>query len=247
MPWRRTRTPYKVLVSEIMLQQTSVARVSVKYGEFLRAFPSFRALAAADTAAVIAAWKGLGYNRRALALRETARLVVSRSRGRLPRSTRELTALPGIGPATAGAVLAYCFNIPIPFIETNVRRVFIHFFFARRRKVPDACIMPLVEELLDKKNPREWYYALMDYGAMLGRGRVNPNRRSAGYKRQSAFTGSMRQLRGRVLEAMLKLESAAAAQLARSMGEKDERLGEALRQLVAEGFLRQYRRRYFFR
>lgn len=247
MAWRRTRTPYKVLVSEIMLQQTSVARVALKYGEFLRAFPSFRALAAAETADVIAAWKGLGYNRRALALRETARLVVSRCRGRLPRTVAGLTALPGIGPATAGAVLAYCFNLPLPFIETNIRRVFIHFFFARKRKVTDARIMALVEQSLDRKNPREWYYALMDYGAMLGRGRDNANRRSTGYKRQSAFSGSMRQLRGRVLEAMLKLHSAAAGQIARSLGEKDERLDEALRQLVAEGFLRLNRRRYYFR
>jgi A/G-specific adenine glycosylase len=247
MPWRRTRTPYRVLVSEIMLQQTSVARVAMKYGDFLKAFPSFRALAAADTAHVIAAWKGLGYNRRALALRETARLVSSRSGGRLPRTVAELTALPGIGPATAGAVLAYCFNLPIPFIETNIRRVFIHHFFARRRKVPDARIMPLVEESLDKKNPREWYYALMDYGTMLGRGNVNANRQSTGYKRQSAFSGSMRQLRGRVLEAMLRLESAAPGQISRLLGEKDERLGEALRQLVAEGFLRRDRRRYYFR
>jgi len=247
MAWRRTRTPYKVLVSEIMLQQTSVARVTMKYGEFLRAFPSFRALAAAETADVIAAWKGLGYNRRALALRETARLVVSRYRGRLPRTSLELTELPGIGPATAGAVLAYCFNIPLPFIETNIRRVFIHFFFARQRKVPDAPIMALVEESLDRKNPREWYYALMDYGAMLGRGRDNANRRSTGYTRQSAFPGSMRQLRGRVLEAMLKLKSAPSSQIARSLGEKDERLGEALRQLADEGFLRRDHRRFYFR
>jgi A/G-specific adenine glycosylase len=247
MPWRRTRTPYKVLVSEIMLQQTSVARVTMKYGEFLRAFPSFRALAAAETADVIAAWKGLGYNRRALALRETARLVVSRCYGRLPRTSLELTELPGIGPATAGAVLTYCFDMPLSFIETNIRRVFIHFFFAGQRKVPDARIMPLVEESLDRKNPREWYYALMDYGAMLGRGGDNPNRRSTGYKRQPAFPGSMRQLRGRVLDAMLKLESAAAGQIARLLGEKDERLGEALRQLVAEGFLQKDNRRYYFR
>jgi A/G-specific adenine glycosylase len=247
MPWRNTRSPYRILVSEIMLQQTGISRVMKMYGPFLRRFPSFPALAAASTAGVVAAWKGLGYNRRALALREAAIQVVQRHHGRLPRSMGELTGLPGVGPATAGALLAYCFDIAVPFIETNIRRCFIHFFFPGESAVPDARILPLVEEALDRKNPREWYYALMDYGTMLARTEGNSNRRSAAYKRQPAFEGSLRQLRGRILEVMLERGSATAAQVAAALHGKDPRLQQALLVLADEGFLKRDGGRYYFR
>jgi A/G-specific adenine glycosylase len=247
MPWRQTRSPYRILVSEMMLQQTGIARVLNKYGPFIRRYPGFGGLARASIAEVLADWKGLGYNRRALALRELARQVVSRYHGRLPRSVEELTALPGIGKATAGALLAYCYEIPTAFIETNIRRSFLHFFFPDEERVSDARILPLVEKALDRERPREWYYALMDYGTMLARAGANPNRRSSSYKRQSAFAGSMRQLRGRILEVMLRLKSAPVSRIASELGGSDERLREALRQLVAEGFLRSERGRFYFR
>ena len=127
----------------------------------------------------------------------------------------------------------------MPFIETNIRRSFIHFFFPGERDIPDARLLPLVEEALDRENPREWYYALMDYGTMLSRKGENPNRRSSAYKRQAAFEGSMRQLRGKILEIMLELGNATAAQMAAALGREEPRLTEALSQLAAEGFLEQ--------
>jgi A/G-specific adenine glycosylase len=247
MPWRETRVPYRILVSEFMLQQTGIERVRTKYAGFLRAFPGFRALAAASVEEVLAAWKGLGYNRRALALREAARCIVETHHDRMPRTVETLMELPGIGHATASAVLVYSFNAPIPFIETNIRRVFIHFFFPRGRRVTDSMLMPLVEKTLDRDNPREWHYALMDYGAMLGKTSMNANMRSARYRRQAAFEGSLRQLRGKILAAMLERGPATEAQIVRAIGSTDERLGRALSQLVDEGFLLRRGRRYSFR
>jgi A/G-specific adenine glycosylase len=247
MPWRRTRVPYRILVSEVMLQQTGVDRVRDRYAAFLRAFPSFRALAHAGTGEVLAAWKGLGYNRRALALRECARIVSSRRNGRMPRTVDELVLLPGIGRATASAIMVYAFNLPRAFIETNIRRVYIHFFFPRGGGVSDARIMPLVERTMDTRNPREWFYALMDYGAMLAQTVPNPNLRSTRYRRQSAFAGSLRQLRGKVLQAMLDRRVASRGEISRAVGGPDGRLPEVLRQLVSEGFLRRDNGRYSFR
>ena len=247
MPWRDTRVPYRILVSEVMLQQTGIERVRTKYAGFVRAFPGFRALAAASVEEVLDAWRGLGYNRRALALRETARIIVETYHGRMPRTVESLVGLPGIGRATASAVLVYSFNAPLPFIETNIRRVYLHFFFPRGRRVDDTALMPLVEKTLDRNNPREWFYALMDYGAMLGKTTANANTRSARYRKQAAFAGSVRQLRGKILAALLEGGPAAEARIARKIGGADERLGRVLTQLVKEGFLRFRGGRYSFR
>jgi len=230
-----------------MLQQTGVARVLPKYREFLRAFPSIRSLAGSSVEEVLSVWKGLGYNRRALALRDAARTTLEKHHGRIPRELNELAALPGVGPATASAVLVFSFDLPIVFIETNIRRVFIHFFFPNAEGVTDAEILPLVRLTLDRKNPREWYYALMDYGAFLRGSGGNANLRSAAYARQSPFEGSLRQLRGRVLDVMLALRSAETQDIQQALPQPDPRLGQALRQLVAEGFLQEKDGRYFFR
>jgi A/G-specific adenine glycosylase len=191
-------------------------------------------------------WKGLGYNRRALALRESARRVISEFRGKLPRTVDELTRLPGVGHATASAVIVYAFNIPLVFIETNIRRVFLHFCFPDQEKVPDALLAPLVEKTLDRRNPREWYYALMDYGAALPAGRQNPNRRSSRYRVQSRFEGSLRQLRGRILAFIMEKKSVTHRQIEADTG-ADPRLAQALEQLEKEGFLRASAGRYSFK
>lgn len=250
MPWRSHRTPYRVFVSEIMLQQTSVPRVMGRYSAFLRTFPSFRKLAGSDVGQVISAWKGLGYNRRALALRESARRITSVFHGRLPRTVEELVQLPGVGHATAAAIIVYTFNIPLVFIETNIRRVFLHTFFPDQSDVPDSLIVPLVEKTVDKENPRDWYYALMDYGTALGAERAgwggNPNRRSRRYKVQSRFEGSLRQLRGKVLGVIIDRKSASMDQIVQML-DADPRLPDALHQLVNEGFLELSRGRYSFK
>jgi A/G-specific adenine glycosylase len=202
-PWRRTTNPYHIVVSEIMLQQTQVERVHGKYLEFIHAFPDFASLSKAFQKDVLALWQGLGYNRRALALKRLAENVVSMHGGTLPRDVEALSSLPGIGKTTAGAILAFAFNFPSVFIETNIRRVFIHEFFDGEDDVKDTEILPLVEAMVDRENPREWYWALMDYGSMLKKNVENPNRRSAHYTRQTPFEGSDRRIRGLVLKRLL--------------------------------------------
>ncbi len=202
LPWRKTHNPYRILVSEIMLQQTQVDRVVPKYRTFLRQFPSLGALALAPLGEVLKAWQGLGYNRRAKYLQACAQKIVSVHHGKFPRTVHELEALPGIGKYTAGAVLAFAYNIPTPIIETNIRTVFIHHFFHDEVDVDDQEIVRLIVRFLDHKNPREWYYALMDYGAYLKKTYGNPNARSKHYTKQSPFRGSNREIRGATLRAL---------------------------------------------
>ena len=237
MPWRQTQNPYDILVSEIMLQQTQVERVLGKYEEFLARFPDFETLARATWPEVLAVWQGLGYNRRVLALKRLAQAVVTDWGGELPKSARELQSLPGIGPATAGALLAFAFQQPVAFIETNIRRVFLHFFFADQEGVTDREILPLVAETLDQEQVRDWYYALMDYGAGLRGPGPNPNRRSAHYARQSPFAGSNREVRSLILKTLLKGPVPSSIELSQAMGLSSARTRPALEQLLAEGFV----------
>lgn len=237
MPWRETRNPYHILVSEIMLQQTQVERVAGKYRDFLATFPDLETLAEAPLPAVLTAWQGLGYNRRALSLKRLAQRVMEDWGGRLPSTEKDLRMLPGIGPATAGALLAFAFEQPVVFIETNIRRVILHFFFPEREGVTDVEILPLVAQTLDRKRVREWYYALMDYGSELKRQGPNPNRRSAHYARQAPFAGSNREVRSLILQTLLKRPILSEKELARAVGRGGARLGVALEQLLAEGFL----------
>ena len=156
LPWRATTDPYHILVSEIMLQQTQVERVALKYDPFLQAFPDVWSLARAPLRDIMAAWQGLGYNRRALALQRIARRLTVDFDGRLPDSVDTLCTFPGIGEATAGALAAFAFNQPVVFIETNIRRVFIHCFFPGQSRVRDREILPLVDQTLDRLQPRPW-------------------------------------------------------------------------------------------
>ncbi len=203
LSWRDTRTPYKILVSEVMLQQTQVHRVIAKYEQFMQIFPDFATLAQSPLSRVLSVWSGLGYNRRALYLKKIAEIIITKYNGTLPDSVEQLDELPGIAHATACSILAFSFNKPVVFIETNIRSVFIHFFFHDKTNIQDKEILPLIEVTLDQTNPREWYYALMDYGAMLKKQHPNPSRKSAHHVTQSKFEGSTRQLRGAILKALL--------------------------------------------
>jgi A/G-specific adenine glycosylase len=237
LPWRRTTDPYRILVSEIMLQQTQVERVAVKYREFLEQFPDFESLARAPRSEVLLAWQGMGYNRRAIALQTTAGRVVGEYGGRLPADPDTLATFPGIGKATAAAIVAYAFNMPVVYIETNIRRIFIHFFFQDREDVRDDEILPLVEQSLPRENPREWYSALMDYGTVLKKRTANPNRRSASYTRQSRFEGSDRQIRGRVLALVLEEGTVTEEQVVLLVCEEPGRVRRILGDLAREGFV----------
>ena len=261
LPWRRTTDPYRILVSEFMLQQTQVERVLSKYPEFLGRFPDIAALARAPRHEVLLAWQGLGYNRRALALHETARRVRDEFHGTVPLERTILDSLPGIGSATAGAIVVFSTNRPEIFIETNIRRVYIHLFFPDAAKVHDREIEPILERTLMRKKTREFYYALMDYGSALRKGlwdpsgsalkkgtgdpngsllkkeAGNPNTRSASYSRQSRFEGSDRQVRGMVLRHLLAGGGAPEGELRGLVPIEPGRLERILRGLERDGFI----------
>lgn len=200
MSWREDTRPYYILVSEIMLQQTQVARVIPKFEAFIDAFASERELAAASLADVLIHWQGLGYNRRAKFLHEAAKEIVAR--GTFPDTHEDLLKLPGVGKNTAGAILAYSFNQPSIFIETNIRTVYIHHFFKDRFDVDDKEIIQLLEKTIDKENPRQFYWALMDYGSWLKQQGVRNILSSKHYKKQSLLKGSLREMRGKILRAL---------------------------------------------
>lgn len=239
LPWRHTHDPYHILVSEIMLQQTQIERVLNKYPLFITKFPDFRSLARARLRSLLTIWQGMGYNRRALALKEIARTVVKPPyHGTLPSDRDELMALPSVGQSTAGAVAAFAYNRPSVFIETNIRRVFIHFFFRDQERVTDHEILPLITSTLDRKDPRNWYYALMDYGSALRALNKNPNRKSSQYKKQSPFAGSNRQKRGKILRLVSQEGKIPLKNLAGELHTSDDKIREIIDQLCDEGFMK---------
>ena len=239
LPWRGHSDPYAIWVSEMMLQQTPVKRVQEIYPGFIEKFPDFAALESAPVEDLLRAWQGLGYNRRALSLKKIAEKVVSQYGGELPKNVEGLSSFSGIGKSTAGAILAFAFNMQSVFIETNIRRVFIHEFFGGMEKVSDVEILPLVEATIDRENPREWYWALMDYGSMLKKEVENPNRRSAHYTRQPSFDGSDRRIRGLVIRTLLHDGNLSEETLSKATGVSMDRLKRILKDLADEGFLRQ--------
>jgi A/G-specific adenine glycosylase len=238
LPWRNTDNPYHILVSEIMLQQTQVERVIEKYDLFITRFPDVASLVKATLKEVLEVWQGLGYNRRAISLMKLADIIVSKHKSGVPADVEELVKLPGIGRATAGCLLAFAFRMPSVFIETNIRRVFIHHFFQDREGIHDKEIIPLVEATLDRANPRDWYYALMDYGSHLKKGIENPNKKSAHYTRQAAFEGSDRKIRGAVLKSLVEKTSMTEEDVAVAIHTEKGRTKKILSALVKEGFIK---------
>lgn len=243
MPWRETTDPYRILVSEVMLQQTQVPRVLTKYPEFIEAFVDFHQLNKATPAQVLAVWQGMGYNRRAKYLKQIAQKVVQEYAGRLPMNPLLLETFPGIGKATAASIVVFSANQPLVFIETNIRRVYLDHFFPKTNSVSDKQILQLVEVTLDRVEPREWYYALMDYGNWLGKTISNPNRRSQHYTKQSPFTGSLRQVRGQILQALLNHGAMDSTKLKRAVTGNTAHFREALAQLKTEGLVEVKRRK----
>ncbi len=238
LPWRFEKDPYKVLVSEVMLQQTQVSRVLQKYPSFIKQFPNVRALARAPLREVLLAWSGLGYNRRAKFLHETAKIIVEKYKGAVSRDTETLITLSGIGPGTAGAITAFAFNKPAVFIETNIRSVYIHHFFQRKKNISDKHILSLIAQTIDKTNSRQWYYALVDYGVMLKEKYKNPSRKSVHYTKQSPFKNSNRQVRGEILKLLTTRKSVSNEKIKKYITGNQKFIKNALTELQKENFIK---------
>jgi A/G-specific adenine glycosylase len=245
LPWRKTKDPYKILVSEVMLQQTQVERVIPKYKAFLSAFPNIEALSNASLGEVLVLWQGLGYNRRAKMLHLCAKALMSEYGGMFPRSREVLKTLPGIGDYTSGAVTAFAFSSPEVFIETNIRTVYIYHFFIDKTQVTDTELLPHIEATLDRENPRVWYYALMDYGSYLKKTIGNQNRNSRHYTKQSTFKGSDRQIRGAIIRLLSKKQCTRSEVLKTLSAFEDLRVDAQLQKLIDEKMVE--RKRNYFR
>ena len=217
MPWRKTKDPYKILVSEVMLQQTQVSRVIPKYKEFLQKFPTLEKLAKASDKDLLKTWAGLGYWRRAKYLKKIAKTIyflqgVGPHRSGVKHKEniwferfsdpKTLEKLPGIGHYTARAIACFAFGNREAFLDTNIRRVYLHFFFRNKNKVSDKEILKVAQKAVWKKNPREWHYALFDYGATVLKDK-GINKRSKQYAKQSKFKGSFRSFRTKVMQFLL--------------------------------------------
>jgi len=243
--WRNVDDPYKILISEIMLQQTQTYRVEQKYEQFIAELSSFEVLAQVPLRIVLGLWQGLGYNRRALYLQQIAQKVMSEYNGQFPVDLTILKTFPGIGRATAGSICAFAFNIPTVFIETNIRVVFIHSFFSKQSAVKDKDIMPLIEQTLDVSNPREWYYALMDYGVTLKKDYPYLGRKSIHYTKQSKFEGSNRQIRGMIIRILTEREQITQGGIISLLENNPERVNNILKQLCYEGLILQNKNKQF--
>ena len=254
LPWRNTRDPYKIVVSELMLQQTQVDRVVPKYVAFVKMFPTVKELAVAPFGDVLRLWQGLGYNRRARYLHQTAKIVDHEWGGVFPSIRNDLEALPGIGKYTAGAVMTFAYNKPVALIETNVRQVYLHHFFKNKTAVSDSSILHLVEKTIWRKCPREWYWALMDYGAYLKQQQGNRNQQSKHYVKHEKFCGSDRQIRGAIISILVKNNAVSISsnqlqtQLVKLLPQLEGvsmRVMKQLARLKNEGMIKQKRDQYF--
>jgi A/G-specific adenine glycosylase len=238
LPWRKTKNPYRILVSEVMLQQTQVTRVIPKYEAFLKKFPSLTALAQASLREVLVVWQGLGYNRRAKALHQLAGVVVREYGGKLPMTYEALVRLPGVGPYTGSAVCAFAYNTPHAMIETNIRTVFFHHIFPMQEQVTDAELMVIAQTALDTRRPREWHWALMDYGAYLKEQGVRSNAKSKHYTPQATFKGSDREVRGTIIRTLTQLPCASEKEVVRITKIAPARVRNQLKKLEKEGMIR---------
>ena len=240
LQWRKTHDPYRILVSEIMLQQTQVERVIPFYKNFIKKFPTAKKLAAAPLSEVLKSWQGLGYNRRAKMLHQAAK-ALSTGRSNLPKSVAELEKLPGVGPYTARAVAAFAWNEDVIFVETNIRTVIIHHFFTGNTSiygsVSDTQIQEMLVKVLPKGKAREWYSALMDYGAHLKRTGISHNTKSKTYTKQSKFAGSLREARGAILREFTKGVSSRTRLINLLGPSRKAQMKKALEALITEGLI----------
>lgn len=240
LPWRKTKDPYRILVSEVMLQQTQVERVIPYYKAWCKKFPTAKALAHAPLKDVLVMWQGLGYNRRAKNL-QTACKELSK-KASFPRTVEELEKLSGIGPYTARAVASFAYNQPVVMVETNIRTVILHHFFKHKNQVKNGGVSDTeIEEILEKVLPqgksREWYWALMDYGASLKHSGVTHTAKMKAYSKQSVFKGSSREARGALIKALAKSSHSESKLLLILGKERKIQVRTQLTALVKEGMV----------
>lgn len=238
-PFRNEINPYNVVISEIMLQQTQTNRVVEKFQQFIQKFPDFQSLANAPLNEVLKVWQGLGYNRRAVALKKIAERVVNEFDGILPADIDILKSFPQIGHNTASSIVAFAFNMPTFFIEVNIRRVYIYYFFPGKSSIKDSAIVLIVRKTLDSSNVRKWYYALTDYGVMLKKTHPELNKRSAHYRKQAKFKGSNREVRGKILKLLIASSSLTEVEIFKELKINSKKLKEILNLLIKEGFIKQ--------
>lgn len=242
MAWRDISDPYRIFVSEMMLQQTQVERVRIKYAEFIKRFPTPKSVADADKADILKVWQGLGYNRRALFIKRACEEVVARRKGKFPKDFLKLQKLPGIGPSTAGALCVFAYNQPVFYIETNIRAVIMHFFFVDSTNVSDKEVMEVLKKVTPQDvTPRDWYYALYDYGThlkkTLGRKKTELHKKSKHYSKQSKFEGSFRQKRAAVLRLKLVDPNISDTDIISKMNVSEQELGDVLDSLTKDGMI----------
>lgn len=226
--WRKKISAYKILVSEIMLQQTQVKRVIPKFEEWMKKFPSLAVLGKSSLSEILILWQGLGYQRRAKAL-----LAIAIKTSILPKSYENLLDLPGIGPYTASAIMAFAYDtFSHPVLETNIRTVLIEYFHVGEKDIHDGLLYDDLSRLVTYQEvkdigARHFYYALMDKGAYLKANKISHNKKSAHHTTQSRYEGSLRQLRAKTLFAIIHREALP----------EDERLEVVLLQLSKEGYI----------
>lgn len=245
LPWRQTTDPYKIMVSEVMLQQTQVERVIPKYVRWIERFPNITSLAGSTLREVLTYWSGLGYNRRGQNLWKAAQILEKDYSGSFesfinPAAYKKdpLITLPGVGPYTCAAIRAFAFNEPVIMIETNIRTVYIHHFFSQREeKISDQELLPLIEQTLDKDQSRNWYNALMDYGNFIKQTQGNATRKSNSYAKQSQFKGSKRRLRGMIIKHLTSNTIATLSDLLTLDPDEQKRIEVIAQELVEEGLL----------
>jgi A/G-specific adenine glycosylase len=255
LPFRASRDPWAILVSEAMAQQTQISRVVEKWGPFMAAFPTVEALAAATPADVLRAWQGLGYNRRALNLWRAARAIVEEHGGRVPSELAELERLPGVGPYTARAVAAIAFGRPVGAVDTNVRRVMGR-VAGGAEGLSAAALQSLADAAVPPDRPADWTHAVMDVGATLCRPRrpdceacpaqawcryaAAPPEHVARERtpRDGPFATTSRWLRGRILEQLRSAGDGSWTAIADPLGPHDSQaIGTALSVLAREGLV----------
>ena len=235
LPWRKTHDPYKILVSEIMLQQTQVSRGLPKYIEFLEVFPTVEKLAGAKTSSVLRIWKGMGYNRRALYLQNTAKKVVLDYNGIFPNTEQQLTTLSGVGKYTARAIMVFAFAIDIAVVDTNIRQIITHFFFDDAPQ-PEKSIQEVADQLMPKGKAWEWHQALMDYGAIA----LERNEKRSIKKKSKPFKETNRYFRGRLLDLVYEKqwkEADLMSEMVKKFGKDKEFMEEIINGMSKDGLI----------